>query len=222
VAAEEAPHLARRLEEELAVLASQGIGQRLVGGLGGEDVVQRRVGARDVVDVVGGHSGQAQLVGEEVELAQELVGIGQQLVLELDVEVLRAEGVGEACGGFAGSFAVALQEEGGDLAAAAGREGYEVIGVLGDGGEAGDRRLAGVLEVRGADDAAEVGPAGGVLGEEDEVEAAGGLGGQGGGGDGGGGLEVVDGVVAVVVADRGRCGRGGGLRTPPRIAYGAR
>ena len=74
-----------------------------------------------------------------------------------------------------------------------------MVGVLLDGGEAGERRFAGMLEVGGADDAAEVGPAGVVLGEEDEVEAAGGLGGEGGGRDGGGGLEVLDGVDGVGV-----------------------
>jgi hypothetical protein len=107
-------------------------------------------------------------------------------VLELDVEVVRGEGRGEDGGGPAGAGAIALEEEGGDLAAAAGREGDEVVGVLLDGGEAGERLFAGMLEVGGADDAAEVGPAGGIPGEEDQVEAAGGLGGQGGGGDGGG------------------------------------
>ena len=224
VAAEEAPHLARRLEEELSVPASEGIWEGLVGGLGGEHVVQRRVDLGDVVDVVGGYGGESELVGQQVELAQQLVGVGQKLVLELDVEVVRSEGRGEDGGGTAGAGAIALEEEGGDLAAAAGREGDEVVGVLLDGGEAGERLFAGMLEVGGADDAAEVGPAGGVLGEEDQVEAAGGLGGKRGGGDGGCGLEVLDGVdgvgVGLSVIGRGprRGGRGGGLEraaSPP-------
>ena len=70
VALEEAAHLRRALEVELGVPASQRVGQRLVGGLGGEHVVQAGVGLDRVVHVVGGHGGQAQLVGQQVEGAQ--------------------------------------------------------------------------------------------------------------------------------------------------------
>ena len=70
VALEEAAHLRRALEVELGVLAPQRVGQRLVGGLGGEHVVQAGVGLDRVVDVAGGDGGDAQLVGEEVEGAQ--------------------------------------------------------------------------------------------------------------------------------------------------------
>ncbi len=202
--AEEVAHLRRRLEVQLGVLAPQGVGQRLVGGLGGEHVVQGRVGLGDVVHVVGGHGGQAQLVGEQVELAQVAGRVGQQLVLQLDDEVARAEDAAETGGGAAGAGAVAGQRAGADLAAPAGREGDEVARVGGDRLEAGQRRLAGVLEVGGADDAAEVAPAGVVAGQQHEVVAAGRLGGRRR--HRGGGLEV---------RDAGRSGRR--LRRPLRL-----
>ncbi len=57
--------------------AAQRVGQGLVGGLGGEDVVQRRVGRLEVVDVVAGHGGQAQLVGQQVEALHVARRVGQ-------------------------------------------------------------------------------------------------------------------------------------------------
>jgi hypothetical protein len=69
-------------------------------------------------------------------------------------EKVAAEDLAEDGGRGARTFGVAGEEARPDLTAAAGREGDEVVGVLLDGGEAGQRRFAGMLEVRGADDAA--------------------------------------------------------------------
>ena len=200
VALEQAAHLARALEVELGVLAPQRVGQRLVGGLGGEHVVQAGVGLDRVVDVAGGDGGDAQLVGEEVEGAQRDVGVRQQLVLQLD-EVLAAEDAVEDGGRGAGAGLVAGEQPRPDLAAPAAAERDEVAAVLGEGGEPGQRRLARVLEVGGADDAAEVAPAGVVLGEEHQVVAAGAGGAGGGGRHRGRRLEVGD---AAVRRERGR------------------
>ena len=176
--------------------------------------MQRGVVLDRVVDVVGGHGGQAQLVGEQVEGAELRGRVGQQLVLQLDEEVA-AEDVAKDGGRGARALGVAGEEARPDLAAAAGREGDEVTAVLGQRLEAGQRRLAGVLEVGGADDAAEVGPAGVVAGEEHEVVAAGAPG--GGRRHRGGALEVGDAAGVAV----GRCGGvragrcGGGARGGP-------
>ena len=98
-----------------------------------------------------------------------------------------------------------------DLAAAAAAERDEVAAVLGERGEPGHRRLARMLEVGGADDAAQVAPAGVVPGQEHQVVAA------GAGGAGGGGrhrsrrFEVGD---AAVGGERRGCAGGAGAAGP--------
>ena len=142
--------------------------------------MQAGVGLDRVVHVVGGDGGEAQLVSQQVEGAQAGAGVRQQLVLQLDEEVA-AEDVAEGGGRGAGAGLVAGQQPRPDLAAAAGAERDQVSAVLGERGETGQRWLAGVLEVGGADDAAQVAPALVVAGEEHEVVAAcaGGVGGGG-------------------------------------------
>ena len=216
VALEQPAHLPGTLEIELGVLAPQRVGQGLVGGLGGEHVVEAGVALDRVVDVAGGDGGDAQLVGEEVEGAQRDVGVRQQLVLQLD-EVVAAEDALEDGGRGAGAGLVAGEQPRPDLAAAAAAERDEVAAVLGEGGEPGHGRLARVLEVGGADDAAEVAPAGVVAGEEHEVVPAGAGGAGGGGRHRGRRLEVGD---AAVGGERGReprrwAGGLGGAAPPP-------
>src|SRR5665648_47130 len=172
VALEEAAHLRRALEVEFGVLAPQRVGQRLVGGLGGEHVVQAGVGLDRVVHVVSGHGGQAQLVGQQVEGAQRGARVGEQLVLQLDEEVA-AEDLVEHGGRGAGAGLVAGEQPRPDLAAAAAAERDEVAAVLGERGEPRQRRLARVLQMGGADDAAEVAPAGVVARQQHQVVAAG-------------------------------------------------
>jgi len=179
--------------------------------------VQRGVVLDSVVDVVGGDGGQAQLVGEEVEGAELRGRVGPQLVLELDEEV-GAEDVAQDGGRGARPLLVAGEEARPDLATAAGRQGDQVAAVRGERLEAGEGRLARVLEVGDGDDAAEVGPAGVVAGEQDEVVAAGAPG--GGRRHRGGALEGRDAAGVRVgrmrVVGAGRCGpwgaRGGPLR----------
>ena len=162
--------------------------------------MQAGVGLDRVVDVAGGDGGDAQLVGEEVEGAQRGVRVRQQLVLQLD-EVLAAEDAAEDGGRGAGAGLVAGEQPRPDLAAAAAAERDEVAAVLGERGEPGQRRLARVLEVGGADDAAQVAPAGVVPGEEHQVVPAGAGGAGGGGRHRGRRLEVGD---AAVRRERGR------------------
>ena len=112
---------------------------------------------------------------------------------------------------------VAGQRAGADLAAPAGREGDEVARVGGQRLEAGQRRLAGVLEVGGADDAAEVAPAGVVARQQHEMVAAGRLGGRRR--HRGGGLEMRDAgrtVGAGEAAKRPKLARRRPLRLPAR------
>ena len=118
-------------------------------------------------------------MGQQVEGAQRGAGVGQQLVLQFDEE-LAAEDLVEHGGRGASPGLVAGQETRPDLAAAAAAERDEVAAVLGERGEPGDGRLAGVLQMRGADDAAEVAPALVVAGEEHQVVAAGAGGARGG------------------------------------------
>ena len=144
-------------------------------------------------------------MGEEVEGAQRGAGVRQQFVLQLD-EVVAAEDAVEDGGRGAGAGLVAGEQPRPDLAAAAAAERDEVAAVLGEGGEPGHGRLARVLEVGGADDAAEVAPAGVVAGEEHQVVAAGAGGAGGGGRHRGRRLEVRD---AAVGGERRRGRRGG-------------
>ena len=119
----------------------------------------------------------------------------------------------------AGAGLVAGEQPRPDLAAAAAAERDEVAAVLGERGEPGQRRLAGVLEVGGADDAAEIAPAPVVAGEEHQVVAAGAGGACGGGGHRGRPREVAD----VAVGGEGcgcprRCGRVWGIGRALRSA----
>ncbi len=207
IAAEEAPHLAGGLEEELAVAPAERVGQRLVGGLGGEDVVQRRVGRGQVVDVVGGDGGQTELARQEVELLHVAGGVGQLLVDELDEEVAAAEELGVALRGEAGARHVAGGQASAHLAASAGRQGDEVVVVGGERRYAGERRFAAVFEVGGAHDAAELRPALVVAGQQDEVIAGRGeLAARRGRGEVGRGDARDAGVISVA----GSCYRGAG------------
>ncbi len=133
--------------------------------------MQRRVGRAQVVDVVGGDGGQAQLAGQEVELLHVAGGARQLFVDELDEEVVAAEEPRVALRGQPGARFVAGAKKGAHLAASAGRQGDEVVVVGGQCGDAGQRRLAAMLEVGGADDAAELRPALVVAGQQGEVIA---------------------------------------------------
>jgi hypothetical protein len=124
------------------------------------------------VHVVGGYGGDAELVSQQVQGAEAGPRVGQQLVLQLDEEAA-AEDVAENRGRPGGARLVAGQKARPHLAAAAAAERDEVAAVLGHGSEAGHGRLAGVLQVRGCDDATEVAPALVVAGEQDEMMAAG-------------------------------------------------
>ena len=183
--------------------------------------MQAGVGLDRVVDVAGGDGGEAQLVGEEVEGAQRGAGVRQQLVLQLD-EVVAAEDAVEDGGRGAGAGLVAGEQPRPDLAAPAAAERDEVAAVLGEGGEPGHRRLARVLEVGGADDAAEVAPAGVVPGQEHQVVAAGAGGAGGGGRHRGRRLEVGDAAVGGERGGRaGRAGSAGGGSPSAAAAAGS-
>ena len=122
----------------------------------------------------------------------------------------------------AGAGLVAGEQPRPDLAAAAAAERDEVAAVLGEGGEPGQRRLARVLEVGGADDAAEVAPPGVVLGQEHQVVPAGAGGAGGGGRHRGRRLEVGDAAVRRERGGGGRAGRRAQPRPPGRRPPGGR
>ncbi len=113
--------------------------------------------------------------------------------------------------GEAGARRVACDEAGADLAAPAGRQGDEVVVVRGQRGEPRQRRLATMLEVSGADDAAELRPARVVARQQHEMVAGAGELAAGRGGGEVGGRDVKDCLAGGVGLGRGaRRGAGRG------------
>ena len=84
---EEAPHLGGGLEPQLGVGAVEGPRQRHAGTRSREHVVQTVIGSAQVVDVVGGHDRQRELLGERDEATDEPGAFGRERVRQLDVEV---------------------------------------------------------------------------------------------------------------------------------------
>ena len=125
-----------------------------------------------VVDVVGGHGLEAGLLGELRELRQQLALLGQAGVLQLDVDVLGAEQLGEPgdLGQRGGVVAVAQQHR--RLAAHAARERDEALVVLAEQLPVGARLVVVALEVRRRGELDEVLVAGLVARQQREVRVA--------------------------------------------------
>ncbi len=167
-------HLVARLEVELVAAVAHAV---LVGEVALRlDAEQRvvRVGVlvAQVVDVVGGDGLEAGLLGELRELGEQLALLGQAGVLELDVDVLGAEQLGEPgdLGQRGGVVAVAQQHRG--LAAQAPGERDEALVVLAEQLPVGARLVVVALEVGRGGELHEVLVAGLVAREQREVRVA--------------------------------------------------
>ena len=169
----EAQHVVGRGHEEPVGLVVQAarVGEGLVGRDAHEDLVRLRVAAVHVVCIGGGDERDALALGQLGQPGVHLQLLGHAVRLHLEEEAAGLEDVAVLAGGGAGAVHVALVGEARDLAAQAGGEADEPLRVL------AEQRLvdAGVvvepLGVGHGGEVAEVGPALGVLGQQDEVAA---------------------------------------------------
>ena len=164
-------HLLGGLEVELVAAVAHAV---LVGEVAlrldaEQGVVGVGVLVAQVVHVVGGHGAQAGLFGEQRELGEQLALLGQAGVLQLDVDVLRAEQVGQAPHLGEGGLVVAVLEEHGGAPAHAAGERDEALAVLGEQLPVGARLVVVALQVGARGELDQVLVAGLVAGQQGEV-----------------------------------------------------
>ena len=166
-------HVVRRGHEEPVGLVVQAarVGEGLVGRDAHEDLVRLRVAAVHVVCIGGGHQRDALALGELGQPGVHLQLLGHAVRLHLQEEAAGLEDVAVLPGGGAGPVHVALVGEPRDLAAQAGGEPDEPLGVLAQQGLVDAGVVVEPLGVGHGGEVAEVGPALGVPGQEDEVAA---------------------------------------------------
>ena len=168
----EVGHLGGRLDVELVGLELEPA--RRVEVVAGADAEQHvvRVGllGSDVVQVVGDDQWQPRVAGQLQQLAVQPGLLGQPVVLELEVEAVRAEDVAVLAGDLAGELAVVDLQRLGDLAAQTGRQPDQPLGVAGEMLTVDARLVVVAVDVRVGDQAAQVAVPGRVLGQEDQVE----------------------------------------------------
>ena len=124
----------------------------------------------DVVEVVGHDEREAGLRRQAQELLVEARLLGDPVVLELQEEVALAEDVAVLAGQAAGRLPVVDLERLRDLAAEAGGEADEALGVAGEELAVDARLVVVAVEVGVGEEPAQVPVADEVLGQEDEVE----------------------------------------------------
>ena len=130
---EEVLHLLGRAQEELILLVAHplGVAQQRLGADADQAVVRPRVLLLDVVDVVGGHALEPELLRPGNELAIDLGLLRDAVVLELEIEVSRPEGLLEEIDRVPGALQVVLQDGLGDLAGEASAEADEPLSMGG-------------------------------------------------------------------------------------------
>ena len=173
----QASHLVAGLQPVL-VVGPGGVGRREGDDAADavEHLVHDRVGALDVVDVVGGHDRSAEL-RRDLEEDPVAVGVARlQVVGNLDGEA-GTEDLPPSPSGVQRLLAAPESRKPGHLTPQAAGQGDEALGAAGNRLEAGagapSRRqgLRPLVEVHLGDEVAEVGPAPGVPGEQDRVVA---------------------------------------------------
>ena len=166
-------HVVGRGDEEPVGLVVQParVGQRLVRRDAHEDLVRLRVGSVHVVGVGGGDERDALALGELGEPRVHLHLLGHAVRLHLEEEAARLEDVAVLAGRGAGAVHVALVGEARDLAAQAGGEPDEPLRVLAQQPLVDAGVVVEALGVGHGREVAEVGPALGVPGQQDEVAA---------------------------------------------------
>ncbi len=155
---EEGLHLRRRLEVELLRLEAQAVGRVEVGA--GAHAEQHVVGLvlvlAHVVQVVGDDERGARLGRQAQQLGVQGALLRQAVVLQLQVEAVRAEDVAVLAGDPAGEVPVVHLERLGDLAAQAGGHADDALAVPGQELTVEARLVVVAVEVGRGDDAAEV------------------------------------------------------------------
>ncbi len=131
------------------------------------------LGLVDVVEVVGDDERQASLRAEAQELLVEARLLGDAVVLELEKEVALAEDVAVLARQAAGLLPVVHLERLRDLAAEAGREADQALGVAGQQLAVDARLVVVALEVGVGEEPVQVAVPDEVLREQDEVERLG-------------------------------------------------
>ena len=170
-AVEEGVHLGGRLEVELVVGAALAVSvfQRLA-LLDGHQAVLQAMTLRDmVVDVVGGNYSYTQLLSKGYEAAVATGIAVDQVLLEFEEIIIRAEPVDMTAGYFRGFFHSAFGGQLGNFSSAAAGESDEALGMFGQhaGVKPGMASLAEYMG--GGDEAAEVGVALARFGQQSQV-----------------------------------------------------
>ena len=172
---EEGEHLGRRLQVELGALELQPVRRVEVaaGPHAEEDVVGLGLRLVDVVEVVRHDEREAGLRRQAQELLVEAGLLGDAVVLQLQEEVALPEDVAVLAGQAAGRLPVVDLERLRDLAAEAGGEADEALGVAGEVLAVDPRLVVVAVEVGVGEEPAEVPVADEVLRQQDEVERLG-------------------------------------------------
>ena len=114
---EQGPHLLGAFQVVAGAIELEAIGLCLARAC--RDTQQGVVGVgvlgMDVVEVVGGHQGQVQVLGDAEQVAADLVLDRQAMVHKLDVEIALPEDVAELGGSGPGVLVLAEAQEGLDL-----------------------------------------------------------------------------------------------------------
>ena len=172
---EEGRHLGGRLEPEVVRLELHPAGgvEVVAGADAQQDVVRLGLVLADVVQVVRDDERQAGLRRQPEELLVQPALLGQAVVLELEVEALRAEDVAVLAGQVAGQLPVVGLERPRDLAAEARRQPDQALAVPGEVLAVDPRLVVVAVDVGVGDQPAQVAVADQVLGQQDQVEGLG-------------------------------------------------
>ena len=131
---EDAGHFVVALDEELVAveLHAGGVANGFAGLDAEHDVLGVGVVFAEIVAVVGGDQRQAEIFFQLEEAGMDAVLHFQALILNLEIEILFAENVGEGSGGGASGVVIVLHEALGDFALQAAGEADEPAGMLGE------------------------------------------------------------------------------------------
>ena len=132
-AVEEARHLVRALDEKLGAVELEPVRviHRLAGLHADQHVLRVRVIFTEIMAVIGGHHGDAQLFFQADEIAVDAMLLGQALVLYLHEEIVRAKELAIEAGRAARGFILVGQQVFADLASQAAAQGDQPFCVLG-------------------------------------------------------------------------------------------